>query len=273
MSEAPGNPPSSKRPALPWLLLAGFSLLLALALDRFMAWGIQFFSITGTPEVFLLVFNLRKFLYAFPVAFGVAAVLARHRRWLVEPWSLVAASVALVAVHLVLCYGVMMAGVAMAGGLVPRRLPVEIRAIINESDRAEVLSLWPRAATKWEKPTLATVGELRGYPVLGRVVVENPLVHQQVIKSVLASVDGADGSRALCFTPRHALRVKRGVDELDLLICYQCRYIIVQRGNDQWEVGVSSSSKALLNQLLTEAGIPLAPEEGGGVAVKPASAK
>lgn len=273
MSEAPANQPSSKRLALPWLLLAGFSLLLALALDKFMDWGIQFFSITGTPEVFLLVFNLRKFLYAFPVAFAVAAVVARHRRWLMEPWALVASSLVLATVHLVLCYGVMLAGVAMAGGFVPRRLPPDVRAIITESEQSEVLSLWPGTASKREKPPFPVVGEFQRYPLLGRVAVADPLMHQKIVKAVLASIDGADGSRALCFIPRHAVRVKRGKDELDLVICYQCRYIVIHRGQKQWEVGVADSSKALLNQLLTEAGIPLAPEEGGVVVVKPVSAK
>lgn len=273
MSETPVNAPQSKRPALPWLLLAGFALLLAVALDRFMAWGIMFLSISGVPEVFLLVFNLRKFLYAFPVAFCAAAMLARHRRWLAAPWTLVTASVVLAAVHLVLCYGLMLAGVALSGGFTPRRLPPEIRAIITESERGEVLSLWPRASSKREKPPLPVVGEFHGYPLLGRIAVENPLTHQRVVKAVLASIDGSDGSKALCFFPRHALRLKRGADELDLLICYECRYIVVQRGSEQWEVGVSVSSKALLNQLLTEDGIPLAPEEGGVVVVKPASAK
>ena len=92
-------------------------------MDAFMGWGIQFFSISGVPSVFQLVFNLRKFLYAFPIAFGAAAMAAGHRRILTEPWVLVTASVALAAVHLVLCYGVMLAGVAISGGFTPRRMP------------------------------------------------------------------------------------------------------------------------------------------------------
>jgi hypothetical protein len=272
MSEAPSNTPQSKRPALPWLVLAVFALGLAVAMDAFMGWGIQFFSISGVPSVFQLVFSLRKFLYAFPIAFGAAAMAAGHRRILTEPWVLVTASVALAAVHLVLCYGVMLAGVAISGGFTPRRLPPEVRTMLTESERSEVLSLWPRAATKREKPSLPIVGEFHGYPLLGRVAVENPLMHQQLIKAVLTSIDGSDGSKALCFMPRHAIRIKRGADELDLLICYQCRYITLHRGSEQWEVGVSEGSKAFLNQLLTDAGIPLAPAEGGVVVVKPASA-
>ncbi len=273
MSEQLTNTVKNTRPALPWVLLTVFSLALAVALDLFMGWGIMFFSISGTPSVFQLVFNLRKFLYLFPVAFAVATVLARHRQWLTRTWVLVAASIALAAVHLVLCYGVMLAGVAISGGFTPRRLPPEVRTMLTESERGEVLSLWPRAATKREKPSLPVVGEFRGYPLLGRVAVENPLTHQQLVKAVLASIDGSDGSKALCFMPRHAIRIKRGADELDLLICYQCRYITLHRGSEQWEVGVSEGSKAFLNQLLTDAGIPLAPTEGGVVVVKPASAK
>lgn len=273
MSEVPAHPPQSKRPTLLWLLLAGFALVLAMALDQFMSWGIQFFSITGTPGVFQLVFNLRKFLYAFPVALMSAAVLARHRRWLAEPWALVSASVVVATVHLVLCYGVMLAGVAMSGGFVPRRLPPEVRSVIAESERSEVLSLWPRAPSKREKPSLPVVGDFHQYPLLGRVAVTDPLTQQKVVKALLASIDGSDGSRALCFFPRHAVRVKRGKDELDLVICYQCRYIVIHRGQEQWEVGFADSSKVLLNQLLTEAGVPLAPEGGGVVVVKPASAK
>lgn len=272
MSEAPGNPPSSKRPALPWLLLAAFALVLALALDRFMAWAIMFFPEQALPEAFLLVFNLRKFLFLFPGVFAVIGWCATRWPWLRIPWTLVTASIVLASIHLVMCYGVMLVGVAMAGGMVPRRLPLEVRNMIEQSERLELLSILPGRGTK-EKPPYPVVGEFHGYPLLGRLTVTNPIVHQEVVKEFLASIDKSNGSKALCFQPRHAIRLKRGSGELDLLVCYECRYIIAQRGSEQWEVGVSSSSKALLNQLLIQAGIPLAPEEGGVVVTKPATTK
>lgn len=272
MNEAAGNQAPSKRPALPWLLLAGFALVLAVALDRFMAWAIMFFPEQALPEAFLLVFNLRKFLFLFPAAFAVVGWCATRWLWLRGSWPLITASIVLASVHLVMCYGVMLVGVAMGGGMVPRRLPPEVRAVIEQSERLELLSIWPSHGTT-EKPPVTVVGEFRGYPLLGRLPVTNAVVHQEVVKEFLASMDKSNGSKALCFMPRHAIRLKRGSDELDLLVCYECRYIVAHRGNDQWEVGVSGSSKVLLNRLLTEASIPLAPEEGGAVVVKPASAK
>lgn len=269
MNEAAGNPPSSKRPALPWLLLAGFALLLAVALDRFMAWAIMFFPEQALPEAFLLVFNLRKFLFLFPGVFAVIGWCATRWPWLHSPWTLVTASILLASVHLVMCYGVMLVGVAMAGGMVPRRLPTEVRTVIEQSERLELLSIWPSRGTK-EGPPATVVGEFHGYPLLGRLTVTNPIVHQEVVKEFLASIDKSNGSKALCFMPRHAIRLKHGSDEVDLLVCYECRYIVAQRGSEQWEVGVSSSSKALLNQLLTEAGIPLAPESAKDTSPKPA---
>jgi len=257
---------------LPWLLLAGFSLLLAVALDRFMAWAIMFFPEQALPEALLLVFNLRKFLFLFPAVFTVVGWCATRWLWLRSPWTLVVASIVLASVHLVMCYGVMLVGVAMAGGMVPRRLPPEVRTVIEQSERLELLSIWPSRGTK-EKPPALVVGEFHGYPLLGRLTVTNPVVHQEVVKEFLASIDKSNGAKALCFMPRHAIRLKRGSDELDLLVCYECRYIVVHRASAQWEVGVSGSSKALLNQLLTDAGIPLATEEGDVVVVKPTSAK
>lgn len=272
MSEVPGNPPSSERPALPWLLLAAFSLLLAVALDRFMSWAVMFFPERALPEAFLLVINLRKFLFFFPCIFAFVGWGAMRWHWLRSVWALVTASIVLTSVHLVMCYGVMLVGVAMAGGMVPRRLPPEVRTVIEQSEQLELLSIWPSRATK-EKPPAPVVGEFHGYPLLGRLTVTNSVIHQSVVKEFLVSVDKSNGAKALCFTPRHAIHLKRGSDELDLLVCYECRYIVAYRGSEQWEVGVSGSSKAFLNQLLTDAGIPLAPEVGGGIVVKPASPK
>lgn len=253
MSEAPSNALQIRRPVLPWLLLAGFSLLLAVALDRFMERNIGYYVFRSPPEGFLLVHNLRKFPYLFVTLFAVAAWLSRKWPRLSGPTVLAWAAIGMTTVHLALCYLVMMVGIGLAGGTVPRRLPPELRATLDQCDRLEVFALLSDKSVATGSST-QTASELRGYPVVGRVTVTNTATMREVVADFFRSVEVSHGMREPCFRPLHGLRAGRGTNEVELLISYECRFSAVFQGDIVRELGVSDASKSLLNQLLTEAG-------------------
>lgn len=272
MSEAPGNPPSSKRSTFPWLLLAGFALVLAVVLDKFMERSMGYYTFQGVPEGFLLVHNLRKFPYLFAVAFALVAWLSRKWPRLSGSMILAWAAMGMTAVHVALCYLVMMVGVGLAGGTVPRRLPPELRATLEQCDRLEVFALLSDKPSV-TGPSTSTASELRGYPVVGRVTVTNTATMREVVAAFFKSVDESHGMREPCFRPRHGLRAGRGTNEVELLISYECRFSAVFQGDNVRELGVSDGSKARFDQVLANAGTPLISEEGGVVAVNPTSYK
>jgi hypothetical protein len=105
------------------------------------------------------------------------------------------------------------------------------------------------------------VGHLYDYPVLGKVEVT---VRRQV-REVLAAVRRAIRNRpergANCFWPRHVVRVVKGGETVDVVICVRCsRYQDYREGKSETETTqpLSSDDETLFDKILTDAGIPLA---------------
>lgn len=58
--------------------------------------------------------------------------------------------------------------------------------------------------------------------VLGRAAITNREEQLSLISSIEKSLQLADGKRFACFEPHHALRLKRGDQSADLIICFEC---------------------------------------------------
>ena len=69
-----------------------------------------------------------------------------------------------------------------------------------------------------------------------------------------------------CFMPRHVVRVAKGGKTVDLVICFQCdNYRVYRVGRDAGSTGggrISSAGQPVLDKILRDAGIPLAPKLG-----------
>lgn len=98
-------------------------------------------------------------------------------------------------------------------------------------------------------------------PVLGRVEVTDPAVRREIVGAVKASAHGPKQALA-CYWPRHAVRTVQGGATVDVLICFQCRnYHTYLNGQGAGGgVGVTPDAKPLLDKVLTDAGVKLAPE-------------
>ena len=70
------------------------------------------------------------------------------------------------------------------------------------------------------------------------------------------------GRAMSCFTPRHAVRVTREGVATDFLICFECRQVVVERdGKEISDFVISPSPKAVFDDVLRKAGMPLASNE------------
>jgi hypothetical protein len=81
------------------------------------------------------------------------------------------------------------------------------------------------------------------------------------VNSAIRDASGRQGAR--CFLPRHVLRITSGGETVDVLLCFECwRYQIIREGDEQpYRRGiVSSEAQPLLDRVLAEAGVPLAPK-------------
>jgi hypothetical protein len=87
------------------------------------------------------------------------------------------------------------------------------------------------------------------FPVLGTVRLKNEEAHDAA-KAFLAAIRNG-GHEALCFKPRHALRVVRNGHTYDYLLCYECQSIeIIKDGHQVLETLEASGSPLVLNNLL-----------------------
>lgn len=135
-----------------------------------------------------------------------------------------------------------------AGG--ENELPAAAEQALRAPGKVVLYSLEP-----WEEP--AAKGEvLQGFTVLGRTELDR----QQSAKAVTAfqsAISGWDGLMAMCFDPRHAIRVTTAAHTYDFLLCYACHQLYVYE-NDKLlaSIGASGSPK-VLNELLSAAKVPL----------------
>lgn len=114
-----------------------------------------------------------------------------------------------------------------------------------------------------EPPRPPWQGErLHDYPLLGKVVITDPARRREVLRAVDADIRTGHPRQAKCFWPRHVVRAVKDGHTVDVVICFECHtYEAYTDGRDRAGGTIGSGSKPLLNRLLTEAGVPLAPEE------------
>jgi hypothetical protein len=119
-----------------------------------------------------------------------------------------------------------------------------------------------------EKSKPTNVELLYDYPLLGRTEITGPARKREVIAAIKEAIKHP-GRLAGCFFPRHVLRIENENEIIDLVICFECGSYQVHRNKIERAEGgrVGTSAEKLFNEILTEAGIPLAPRLDNGIAL------
>lgn len=99
---------------------------------------------------------------------------------------------------------------------------------------------------------------LHWWRVLGQVNISETATQKRVATSIERAVHDFNGWRALCFNPRHAVRVTSGSQTYDFVICYECSSLEVFAGDRQLGSVSMSGSSRMLDELLKAAHIKLA---------------
>jgi hypothetical protein len=137
-----------------------------------------------------------------------------------------------------------------------RRLPDEAKKILDKAERIEIFSLHP------DRPEVKPKDDFHGWKVLGKTVVEDAKVRQEVVAALYKGI-AESGGVAGCFRPRHGLRVTSGEQSVDLVICFECLWIQVHVGGKEVPVWTSFAAQPVLNRILRAANVPLAAKPGG----------
>lgn len=140
----------------------------------------------------------------------------------------------------------MLLSFARAAAIGPGFAP-SVDAALDKPDSVVLYSLEP-----WEREDNKG---FHSYKVLGTLAPD-----RGAARTVIAEFRKAlayDSKGAACFDPRHGLRVRSNGHTFDFLLCYDCGAMRVLRDGKAIESHEASGNAAVLNKLLTAAGVAL----------------
>jgi hypothetical protein len=133
----------------------------------------------------------------------------------------------------------------------------EVRAVLENGEKFVLLSVKP-SPLEDDVP-----GErFHGHTILGKLEIKDPQVRRKLLTALNSAVEKGcrENLIANCFNPRHGIKAMSGTNEVDLLICFECRQIQVFRGKENILTLVTKDPSDLFDRTLHQAGVPLAQE-------------
>jgi len=97
---------------------------------------------------------------------------------------------------------------------------------------------------------------LQGFKILGQAEL-NPQQTAIATAAFRSAISGPSLGEAMCFNPRHALRIVADGHTYDFLLCYACMQLWVYEDNEDLRHIPASGSSKVLNNLLTAVHLPL----------------
>lgn len=133
------------------------------------------------------------------------------------------------------------------------KIPLAAKAILEQADEFELLSLAPRLLREPGK------GTFHGYKVLGSTQVRDAGTRGRLVTALEKGIAANEGTIGACFNPRHGIHVKKGKEYADFVICFECLQIEIY-GTAQGRVLTMGSPQGIFNQVLKDAKVPLSHE-------------
>jgi hypothetical protein len=113
-----------------------------------------------------------------------------------------------------------------------KKFIVEMKGQLDKADRIDLFRLNPKGL-----PEGNTEGkkEFRGYEILSELRVEAKEQRKEATDFLGNALHWNELRKALCFNPRHGLRVVSGKRTLDFLICFECNRVQIFEGGEELE--------------------------------------
>jgi hypothetical protein len=128
------------------------------------------------------------------------------------------------------------------------KIPEGARLILEQADKFELLSL----DASWS----TTQGGFHDHQILGRREIVDSATRKTLISALENGVAENHGEIAMCFNPRHGIRVNRRGKRVDFLICFECAQVKIF-GDEKGSFLVSQSPQRVFNKVLSDSHIPL----------------
>jgi len=133
------------------------------------------------------------------------------------------------------------------------RLPDVLKTVLEKATELEIYSVDPAPSKD---------GEFHGFKILGKTTIKDADKRKELLTKIDAGLANSKGG-AKCFDPRHGIRAVHDGKTVDLVICFACSWVYVYSDQEKREVVLETGSDAqeLLNKILTDAGVKLAPKD------------
>jgi len=128
------------------------------------------------------------------------------------------------------------------------KIPESARAILEQADHFELLSL---------KPYPFVEGGFYQHEILGRTEIVDATTRKKLIAAFEKGLAENSGDEMLCFNPRHGIHVIRQSKKLDFVICFECLQVETY-GDVRAHFLVSRTPQSVFDKVLRDAGIKLA---------------
>lgn len=126
-------------------------------------------------------------------------------------------------------------------------MPSESKNILEKADEFTFYSLNPEPIFQYQGSNA-----FMGHIILGQIKIEPGPKRNALVEALDKAI--ANGGQAYqCFNPRHGIHARKGSETLDCLICFECKQADI---GTNWYT-ISGDPKALFNQTLQDAGVPL----------------
>jgi hypothetical protein len=137
-----------------------------------------------------------------------------------------------------------------------KKLPEAAKVILDKANQIELYSLDPEAEPSKDRKEKT----LHGWKILGKTTLKKD---DEAYKTVLGALGkGIAGGRrgAKCFEPRHAIRASHEGKDVDLLVCFECRWVYVYfdgKKEEAAQVLIDKNTQPEFDKVLKAAGVPL----------------
>jgi len=102
------------------------------------------------------------------------------------------------------------------------------RAVLEDAGALESLTILALEPSLGPAETLPPdVDAFHGYRVNGRAEVSDPAERRRLLALVEKGMADSDDRRAACFAPRHGIRARGPGGAVDLVICYECLWMVI----------------------------------------------
>lgn len=151
-----------------------------------------------------------------------------------------------------------LAAMAIAAEKDANEVPEAARAILDKAETIDLYSILPQQEKDPNKETF------QKYPVLGKTKIKDAEVRKRVIGALVKGAADNNEGQAKCFDPRHAIRATHDGKTVELVICFACNYVqVAVDGKSVRGFSPSKAPEAVLDKVLTDAKVPLAPKDDG----------